>query len=253
MWDLIGNSGSFGNAGLFEGLDIMSLIGPLGDIAKVIAGICLLIGLVECFAGFKVYKFMMGIYGFFIGAGIGSVIAILCKIPDYAWIVALVMGIIFAILAYKLYLIGVFLMTLSLSALALFLLIKNIYIAVIAAFVIALLAVFFVKPVVIVTTAFSGAELIISSLYIIIGIWNFNPIINIVLKVFVISIGIAFQFLTNRKSNSQKPAKVGAQEYIDESKYPGMQKAYRNYCIKCGCQLYNSPNTCPQCGYSYDN
>ena len=258
MFDLVGN---LGGMQLLEDFSFMSLIGGLGDIGKAIAGVCLLIGLIQCFAGFKVYKFMMGVFGFFFGAAIGAVVAVLCKIPDYSLLVAAVLGIIFAFLSYKLYLIGVFLMTFISSIFVLMVLVQNIYIAAIAAFVIALLAVFFVKPVIIVTTSLSGAELIVSAMGVLIGFYRLGFFIILALKLFFVVVGIVLQFLTNMKRKPAVPAqnnvppqkKVFAEIPVDESKYPGMQRAYRNYCIKCGSRLSDFPDTCPNCGYSYDN
>ena len=37
-----------------------------------------------------------------------------------------------------------------------------------------------------------------------------------------------------------------------EKKYPGFQKAFRNFCIKCGYDMSDLGGKCPRCGFDFD-
>lgn len=228
------------------------------SVTRLLACISLIIGAVECFAGFKVMKAMMAVWGFFIGAIIGVVIGMAAKSIGFGVASAVILGCVSAILSFKLYLAGIFILTAFLTAVALYIVFENIFIALLFAVGVGTVAVFFVKPVVIATTSISGAGIILSSAYIIMNLgMNASPIVTVILWIPIALSGIAVQYITTQKTKGKKikvlANSANSSATFSERKYPGMQRAYRNFCIKCGCELFGSTEKCPRCGYCFDD
>lgn len=232
----------------------------LDSIIRLFACISLVIGAVECFAGFKIMKVMLAIWGFFIGAMLGVIIGVAAQNTILGFAAVIIIGTALAVLSFKLYLAGIFILTAFLTAVALYIMLENIFIAVLFAVLIGALSVFFVKPVVIITTAISGAGIILSSAYLMMDLgMNGNPIVTTILWIPIALTGIFVQYITTQKIKGEK---LGVKTALrspnpsmtfSERKYPGMQRSYRNFCIKCGYELFGNTNKCPRCGYSYDD
>ena len=230
------------------------------NIIRLFACISLIIGAVECFAGFKIMKAMMAIWGFFIGAMLGVIVGVASRSTVLGFILVIVFGVMLAVLSFKFYLAGIFILTAFLTAIALYIMFENIIIALLFAIGVGVLAIYFVKPVVIITTSISGAGIILSSAYLMMNLGiNGNPIATVILWIPIALAGIAVQYFTTQKIKGEK---LGVRKPLrsanpsmtfSERKYPGMQRAYRNFCIKCGCELFGTTNKCPRCGYSYDD
>lgn len=118
--------------------------------------------LLNCFLGYRLRKFWMALLGFLIGAFAGFAIA--SVFTNTGWILlaaTLGSGIVLAFLAFRLYLFGVFLYTVFVGYGFVVGLIGHdrwwsLMLCVAAALVIGILAVKFVRPVIILTTAVSG-------------------------------------------------------------------------------------------------
>lgn len=231
----------------------------------VLAGISLLLGALECFLGFRIVKFAMAVSGFFIGAALGIVAGIALDNTVLGALTVIAFGILFGVLAYKLYLVGVFITTAFWTALIVYLLSNSIELALLAAFILGILAVWFVRPVVIITTACAGAGVILSS----VGMLfmdrstfslfdSANAVSGVSMGLLWLAISVAgavIQFATTQKSKERYFEATGSFARVttpSERRYPGMQRAYRNYCIKCGCQLPVSADMCPRCAYPVD-
>lgn len=230
------------------------------NIIRLFACISLIIGAVECFAGFKIMKAMMAIWGFFIGAMLGVVIGVVAESTVLGVILVVVFGAILAILSFKLYIAGIFILTAFLTTIALYIMCENIFVALLLAIIVGILAIYLEKPVVIITTAISGAGIILSSAYMIMDLGlNGSPVVTVILWIPIALAGIAVQYITTQKIKSNKlgmKAKFKSSNpsmTFSERKYPGMQRAYRNFCIKCGCELLGATDKCPRCGYSYND
>lgn len=235
-------------------------MGEFGNIIRLFACVSLIIGAVECFAGFKIMKTMMSIWGFFIGAMLGVIIGVTAENTILGVVLVVVLGVTLAVLAFKLYLAGIFILTAFLTAIALYIIFGNIFAALFFAIVVGTLAMCFVKPVVILTTAISGAGIIVSSAYLMMDLgMNGNPVATAILWVPIAVAGITVQYITTQKTRGARPRHRASLKTSDSSmtfserRYPGMQRAYRNFCIKCGCELFGTASKCPRCGYSYDD
>lgn len=226
------------------------------NIIRFFACISLVIGAVECFAGFKIMKAIMAIWGFFIGAMLGVVVGVVSESTVLGFVLVIIFGVVLAVLSFKLYLAGVFILTAFFTAVALYIMFENIFIALLLAVGVGMLSIFFVKPVVIITTAISGAGIILSSAYLMMNLeMNGSPIISTILWIPIALVGIVVQYITTQKIKGEKEPlrSTNPSTTFSERKYPGMQRAYRNFCIKCGCELFGNTNKCPRCGYDYDD
>lgn len=227
---------------------------------RLFACLSLVIGAIECFAGFKIMKAMLGICGFFIGSMIGVIIGVTSGSVTLGIIFVVILGVGIAVLAYKLYLAGVFILTAFMAAAAVYLMCMNVIMTLFIAVLAGAVSVFFVKPAVVVVTAFSGARIVLASAYMVmqVGIGE-NPVITAVLWMIIALAGIACQYVTTQKSKSGRMRadsffkSVNPSMTFSERKYPGMQRAYRNFCIKCGCELAGYASRCPRCGFDFDD
>ena len=241
----------------------------IDTVIKLFACISVVIGAVECFAGFKTMKAMPAIWGVLVGAAIGVIIGAYTDIVALGIIFVLVCGLGAAILFYKYYLVGIFILITFLTTIAFYVLCYNIIISLLIAILVGLLAVFFIKPVVIVSTSFAGAGIILSSAYLIMGVLtpeymihgtgeNAPPVITAILWALLMMAGVFCQYITisNTRSNSngkeRRSVSYDPTMTYSERRYPGMQRAYRNFCIKCGCELQGAYDKCPRCGFSFD-
>ena len=230
------------------------------DIIRLFTCISLVIGAIECFAGFKIMKAMMAIWGLFIGAMLGVVLGVNAKSILLGIVFVLLLGIGLAVLSYKLHLAGIFILTTFLTAVALYVIFENIVVAILIGLIVGGLAIYFVKPTVIITTSFSGAGIILFSAYKMMNLeLNTNVIATVMLWIPITLAGIACQYITTQNARAKKSRKrVSSTSHnpsmtFSERKYPGMQRAYRNFCIKCGCELQGVTEECPRCGYSFDD
>lgn len=163
-----------------DAMDILSgIISSLNTIIQAVSFIILIIGIVQCFFGYKWLKFVLAVSGFMTGSVIGSVVGLIgglestdsvSEVVSMIIAVMVIFGIIGAVISYKVYKLGVFLVGFSgvyiislLTSLAGRLMSGSDSIA--AAFVTALipaviagcLMVKFTKPLIIIYTALSGA------------------------------------------------------------------------------------------------
>ncbi|MEQ3215689.1 hypothetical protein AAA088_06515 [Hominifimenecus microfluidus] len=120
------------------------------------------LALLNCFLGYRLKKLWIGMIGFLLGIAIGAGITSLFSENKTVILAAgLVVGILAALLSFRLYLIGVFFYAaLSVYPLIAGLIGKELWweiaLSVIAAFLIGLLAVNFVRPVLIIASAVGG-------------------------------------------------------------------------------------------------
>lgn len=229
------------------------------SIIRLFACFSLIIGAVECFAGYKTMKAMLSIWGFFIGAMIGVAVGVASDNTALGVIFVLVIGTALAILSYKFYLAGIFVLTAFLVAVAFYIIFEKVIASILLGLVAGILSVLFVKPVTLATTAFAGAGIILSSAYTMMDLGiNANHVATALLWIPIAAAGVACQYITTQSvktaKNSAKASgyKASAATY-SERRYPGMQRAYRNFCIKCGYELMGTSDSCPRCGFSFDD
>lgn len=232
-------------------------------VIKFIAFTAFLIGVLECFAGYKIYKIMIVVWGFVFGFLAGIVFCTAGGIIESSVGAAIAIGIILgaamSVLAYKFYLTGIFILVGMLTFFAFYFITSSVMISIALALVVGISANFFVKPVIMISTAFSGASIMLLALCLLLDASDSREFIYYILWIIISVDGIVVQLKINSYENSEIKKKkkikknLGERVYRNvltpsERKYPGMQKAYRNFCIECGCRLSKNNSKCPYCG-----
>lgn len=80
------------------------------DVLNVIIGLCILVGALQCFFGYRIFKFILGLTGFLLGGALSGVIGFSFSQEEaFALLAGLVGGFIGATLMVTLYYAGIFL------------------------------------------------------------------------------------------------------------------------------------------------
>lgn len=168
----------------------------------------LILALLGCFFGYKMLKFWISLAGLFIGAAAGYGITwYMTNNATYALIGTIAGAILLSILSYKIYLVGVFLLFgfgayfLSLSYLPLDGLILTIA-AVAIGLVVAILAVIYMRPAIIVITGLQNGLLAVGALAHLVSFPNQSLMIPV--GVGLGMLGAAFQFMTTRTKREKR-------------------------------------------------
>jgi hypothetical protein len=142
---------------------------PFGSTNIVIGAIVLgLLGLIECFFGYRVFRIILAILGFFVGAGIALQL-ISTNQPVLMVLVGIIGGLIGSLIFYYLYFIGTFLAGIALGATFGSLLAANLNVApnvttilvAIGAIIGGMLGLVLSKYIIMLSTAFTGAAQVI--------------------------------------------------------------------------------------------
>lgn len=180
-------------------------------LSTIILILSIVFSLVACFFGYKLLKIWTILIGFVLGLVIGGVLTYYFSKQNLLLtiIIALIVGIVLGILAFALYKVGVFI----LAAYEGYLIVTNVIsalwpsgshiivtiIAVIIAIAVGILAVRFIRPVIIIETALSGGASI-ASLLIQHQIFQ-NPLIPLGIFVVIAVAGIITQFSTTHEDD----------------------------------------------------
>ncbi len=188
-----------------------------GGVASVILALIAIVGLIQCFFGFKIMKMFFAFWGFLLGAAVGGVVSSLALGGDMIGVIVvsgLVLGILGAFLLYKMYLVGVFLTDTTLSFLLFSVLLgfeaPGLIISGILAIIIGILAVKFVRIWTIVLTGSVGGFLAGSAIAAMIGMTL--PGLHLLFGVIIAVLGILYQFKSTKKIKKTKPAPAAATE-----------------------------------------
>lgn len=183
-------------------LNIISSSYDMFHIPNIALFVGLVIALIQCFFGYKIIRSWISIIGFLIGAVLGyGIVYLIVGEMLYSFLSGIVGGILFAILAYKVYLFGVFAIA-SLSTYYLcvtYLTMDSKYlslVSIVIAIVVAVLAVKYMRPAITILTAFTGALTAMETLP------TFLPLAskNILLYTALLGlVGAVVQFLTTKK------------------------------------------------------
>ena len=189
-----------------------------GPISEVMSGLAealtvgsLILGILQCFFGFRLLRFWISVTGFVLGIYLGKTISseFLSK-PEYApWLIGAVCGFLLCFLAYKIYLAGVFIFCGILAASV----IGQIpfpegqawkvllYVLMAAGFVLAgVLAVKFSRPAVIFITAGAGAAAAVHALVLMKTNISGSADLQKLVTAVMFAAGAAVQFLTTRRN-----------------------------------------------------
>lgn len=196
-------------------------IGLLKTTSELVLVIMFAIGLIETFWGYKLFRAFIAIFGFIVGTVFFYTVLVDVDMnTSGAVIIAIVLGVIVAMLAYKLYLLGVFIQSFAygawiyLNVMAYsgdysvafdFSNLDNMKIGLLVCGVICgIVGVFLAKPFLIITSAINGAILMSKSL-ILLNIFGLSRVFkislateDIALTVIFSGIGILYQFMSTK-------------------------------------------------------
>jgi hypothetical protein len=142
-----------------------------GSFINIILGIAILIGALECFFGYRIFRIILGLIGFLIGAILGAAIGYSLSGDRIVSLLAgVVGGVIGASLLVALYFVGVFIVGALLGGVlsAMLYTILNhdpaLVVIIVLAIIGGVIAIIFQKFMIIVSTSFSGSWVVVSGL-----------------------------------------------------------------------------------------
>lgn len=194
---------------IIQGHQTDILVGSGSQIAFGAAAAAIVIGLLICFLGLKLVKVLGALVGFFLGAAIGGAAGFLIGLDGLAFAgVVVAGGIIFGLLSWFLYRIGVFLLVLvEIFGVAVTILKPESWIlaavGLAVALVLAILAVIYVEPFVIVVTGLAGGIAAGSNIALLAGL-NDTSWIGLAAGAVIAVIGIIVQFMMQSRKVGKK-------------------------------------------------
>ena len=173
--------------------------------------VSIVIGLVSCFLGYKLLRVWMALVGFVIGMATGYLISYKyfsnMVIPI---IIGFSVGVLIGFIAYRIYLLGVFLIALV-TTLGFFGQLVAHYnepnwvwlvLTVILSIIAAILAIKFVKPVIIISTALNGATTVMMDVFKLLQ--EDTKHMMLIASLLLAVLGIMVQFFTNKNTEHKK-------------------------------------------------
>ena len=208
-------------------LNVFAEGGAAVGVGAAAAGI--VVGLLICFFGLKLVKFLGALVGFFVGALIGAVIALMAGLDGLAFAgVVVAAGVILAVLSWFLYRIGVFfLVFLQVLGIASSILqpqsVVLTGVCAVAALVVAILAVIYVEPFVIIVTGLSGGVTAGTNIAVLAGLGE-NVWIGIGIGAVIAVIGIIVQFMMHSRRVGKKEKNFSEQVKEQDSMESEVEK-----------------------------
>ena len=209
------NSGSSDSLNSFINNGFLGLITEADTTYKIVGSvIALVFALLGCFFGYKLSKVFMSITGFIIGLFIGQTVSSqLLHIEGFASVLCIIRGAVIAALALWIYRIGIFILcfTFAFSAAGTLFSFEGdiqFFINIIAGLIVGVLAVKYMRPVIILTSAIvcgSSAAGLLPGVAEYMGITNLSSMnSSATLTLALCILGIAVQFLTTKDPVQKK-------------------------------------------------
>lgn len=236
----------------------------ISETIRIIAAITFLFAVLQCFLGYKLFKFWIAVWGFFIFGILGLTIGgIAAESSQAGVIIGILTGVLGAFIAFKLYKVGVFLLCGFMGFIMGYIAAESAAIGIVVAIVVGVLGVFFIKPVVIISTSVSNGLVAGSSLARVFN--NTDSTVHLVLGILFAVGGIVVQFMTNKKpadtnqklqqnSNADFPHSVLETAATSQNLYTNMPTQPENdisvtpKCPSCGNLNERADKFCRNCG-----
>ncbi len=186
-----------------------SLINTISsNLVTVILVIAMIFYLCQCLFGYKLLKFSCAFVGFILGLFLGYYIGkSLIGLPDFwPWIIGVILGILLLLIAFKIYLVGVFILVFIMAASLAYYIpfpegdvwkVVSIIIAVAIGILAAVLAVRFNKIVIILFTSIMGSVNCITNFNHLTGYLSVTTMYYVVIAILAL-VGIVLQLSMNR-------------------------------------------------------
>lgn len=215
---------------IMQGQQADILAGSGSQIAFGAAAAAIVIGLLVCFFGLKLVKVLGALVGFFLGAAIGGAAGFIIGLSGLAFAgVVVAGGIIFGVLSWFLYRVGVFLLVLvETFGVAVTILKPESWIpaaiGLAVALVLAILAAIYVEPFVIVVTGLAGGIAAGSNIAVLAGLGD-TSWIGLVIGVAIAVIGIIVQFMMQSRKVGKKEKNYSEKVKEQDSMESEVEKA----------------------------
>ena len=222
-------------------------------------------GVTECFAGLGVTRKVPSVCGFVISSAAGVYIGTTSRSNVFGILTVLLLGTVLTVAAYVFPRFGIIMHSAFVPSAAVYAVCGKPTAALAAAVLSAVMTVFLFRPAVIAVTSFSGSAAALISVFGITGhTFGEKPVLFLALWIAISAAGVIRQSVVSHRHPSESPfSRMHTAQYpipepspsVSEIKYPGMQRAYRNFCIKCGCEMHDAAQSgiCPRCGFSFDD
>ncbi|NNU77385.1 DUF4203 domain-containing protein [Clostridium estertheticum] len=172
--------------------------GFASECIRIIAIATFLLTFLQCFLGYKLFKFWVTVCGFFTFGIMGGVVSNTSSDnAGMAMFIVLLSALIGAFITFKLYKVGIFILCGFMGFLLGYVLTQAVTLGIIMALVLGVLSIFFVRPVIIVSTSLSGGLIAGISLAKVLDISSFAT--SIIIGVLFAIFGMVVQFATNKK------------------------------------------------------
>ncbi len=172
------------------------------SLPDIIAFVLILVGAIQCFFGYQLFRVLTAVVGFAVGAAIGGVLGYIAMREAGAMMIGLLIGLLGGWLAFKLYKLGVFVICFGAGAVvgaALGLMAGGmntvIPFAAVVGIALGVLGVILTKPVIIISTAVGGGM----SIGIALGSMMGNLAMGVILGIVISIAGILVQFHQDKK------------------------------------------------------
>lgn len=192
-----------------------SLLGRMeGGWGGVAAGIGIVIALLHCFLGYRLLKVWISVIGFLIGflVSFGTAMHFLDDKTGICVLIGIALGVAVAFLAYKVYLLGVFLLCGGMTMAAVYLFMTGnwpgleswipLLVSGLSGVLAGVLSVMFTKPLIILTTGINGGLSAGTMIFEVLGI--VNPVAQWILCAVIAAAGTVVQFVTSGKSTGRQ-------------------------------------------------
>ena len=205
------------------------------QVTGILGAVAIVIGALECYFGYKIFKIQVAIIGFLLGFAIGVFGAgILADSPGLGILAGIILGVLFVVLSLKVYFAGVFLFVGSMGFLIGFLTSQNVWFGVILGVTFGVLGAFAAKHIIIISTSLSGGVLMGVGLSGLIGS-NILAVIIIGSTIFAAT-GLYVQYKMDRKNNKNtavppQPVLQGsntASSFISDKVQPFLNRSKKN-------------------------
>jgi uncharacterized membrane protein len=184
----------FFSRGIFE---------AFSQINALIAVFLLIIGALQCFYGYKLFKFWIAVTWFIVFGLLGGIIGnSFAGDMGSTVFFAIMFAVLGAWISFKLYLAGVFLLCGSLGFLLGYLLTQEMALGIIIGLVLGVLGTLFVKPVVIISTSLSGGIGVGMALATLLEVES--SLTRVILSIIFVILGLYVQYITNNSRSTVK-------------------------------------------------
>ncbi|APC42008.1 TM7S3/TM198-like domain-containing protein [Clostridium estertheticum] len=172
--------------------------GFASECIRIIAIVTFLLTFLQCFLGYKLFKFWVTVCGFFTFGIMGGVVSNTSSDnAGMAMFIVLLSALLGAFITFKLYKVGIFILCGFMGFLLGYVLTQVVTLGIIMALVLGVLSIFFVRPVIIVSTSLSGGLIAGISLAKVLDISSFAT--SIIIGILFAGFGMVVQFATNKK------------------------------------------------------